>query len=68
MDEVVRNMQNEIFKISEEKLGEPLTNKMIDHIRLFQGYIGLESIIDTVKTLRGGELRDYLNSLRNNLN
>ncbi|GEP52760.1 hypothetical protein FNO01nite_34320 [Flavobacterium noncentrifugens] len=67
MDEGIRNMQNAIIKISEERLGEPLTDKMIHDIRLFQGYMGLEFIIDTVKTSEGNELREYLKNLRNGL-
>ena len=68
MDEVVNNMHHLIIQISENRLGTTLTNKMVYDIKLFQGYIGLEFIIDTVKTIDIEELNSYLENLRNGLN
>ncbi len=57
-------MQNEVIKISEERLGYPLPNEVINKIRDNRwGYMGLEMMKDTVTWIDVGKIENYLSSL-----
>jgi len=63
-DNLSANMQNEVIKIAEERLRKPLSNTLINKVRNPRwGYIGLEMIIDTVKTIDITKLESYLLNL-----
>lgn len=65
MDELSISMQNEAIRIAEERLGYSLTEPLIQNIRLGGwGYMGLEAIIDTVRTIELPELERYLRDLK----
>lgn len=64
MDKVSIAMQNEIVHIASQRLGHPLSSSIIDKVCQNKwSYMGLESIIDFVKTLEIHEIEDYLSSL-----
>lgn len=56
-------MQNEAISISEERLGKSLTPELVSNIRRPWSYMGLEMIIDTVRTIELNDLEDYLDRL-----
>ena len=62
-DKISIAMQNEIIKISEGRLGRPLDSILIEKIRKPWGYMGLEMIIDTVRTIEIDGLEQYLAEL-----
>jgi len=63
-DNLSANMQNEVIKIAEERLGKPLSNTLINKVPGPRwGYMGLEIIIDTVKTIDITKLESYLLNL-----
>lgn len=58
------NMQNEIIFIAEERLQKPLSKILIDRVRNPRwSYMGLEMIIDTVKTIDINMVESYLSNL-----
>ena len=60
--ELVTNWHNAIIKESQKRLGRTLTEEEEMFITSRSGFIALEAIEDTVKTLPGKELENYLNS------
>ena len=57
-------MQDEVISVSEERLGHSLSQELISKIR--QGgwsYMGLEMMIDTVKTIEVSKIENYLSRL-----
>ena len=61
-DELVKNWQAAIIAECEKKLGRPLTIQERQFIVSRQGLIALEMIQDTVRSLAGADLENYLNS------
>jgi len=65
LDELTISMQNEAIRIAEERLGHSLTESLIQNIRLGGwSYMGLEAIIDTVRTIELHDLERYLRDLK----
>ena len=63
-DKLSRNMQNEIIKIASERIKHPLTDDLISKVRqLKSSYLGLEMIIDTVRTTEVSNIESYLSNL-----
>lgn len=60
--EAVRNWHKRILAESEQRIGRKLTAQEVDFVTSRGGFIALEMIEDTVKSLRGKDLEDYLNS------
>ena len=58
----VKNWHNKILVESEQRIGRKLTADEAQFITSRRGFIALEMIEDTVMSLRGKELEDYLNS------
>lgn len=56
-------MQNDAINISEQRIGRPLHPKLLANIRKPWSYIGLEMIIDTVRTIEINDLEKYLTRL-----
>lgn len=64
-DGVTTGMQDEIIKIATLRLGHPLSPEIISLLRINRwGYMGLESIMDTVKSLEVNEIEEYLSRLK----
>ena len=63
MDKVASNMQTYITETSEKRLGKKLSSEIIEKIKKYGGYIGLEMIIDTVNSIEIEKLELYLNDL-----
>lgn len=61
-ERLVRRWQKAILKESRKRLGRELTETEKRFITSRGGFIALEMIEDTVKTLDGPELAAYLNS------
>ena len=60
-DNLSRNMQDEIIKIASERLGYPLTDSLISKVRQLKwSYMGLEIMMDTVKTTEVSDIENYL--------
>ena len=59
---LVKNWHRKILDESENRIGRPLTAEEALFITSRGGFIALEVINDTVMSLRGKELEDYLNS------
>ena len=64
MDKLTKNWHKAITTEAKDKLGRSLTETEINFISSREGYIALEAIEDTVKSLSGSELVNYLNSER----
>lgn len=62
-DQLTVAMQNEVIKTSEERLGESLKPDLIAKIRRARSYMGLEMMIDTVRTIELNELKNYIDRL-----
>lgn len=63
-DALTRRMQNEIIKICSDRLGYPLPVELIAKVRQNKwSYMGLEMIIDTVRTIDISEIKDYIAKL-----
>jgi hypothetical protein len=63
-DSLSLSMQSEVIKVSERRLGHPLSKEMIAKIRQNKwSYMGLEMMIDTVKTIDILEIEEYLSKL-----
>lgn len=63
-DALSRNMKDEVIKIASERLGSPLQDELIAKVRQRKwGYMGLEMMIDTVRTIDKSEIIDYLSKL-----
>ena len=63
-DSLSNAMQDEVISVSEERLGHSLSQELICKIR--QGgwsYMGLEMMIDTVKTIEVSKIENYLSRL-----
>lgn len=58
----VKNWHKKILDESEQRVGRPLSAEEAKFITSRGGFIALEVIDDTVMSLRGKELEDYLNS------
>lgn len=57
-------MQSEAIRIAEERLRRPLAERLKEKIRLPKwSYMGLEMIIDTVRTIELDDLERYLSEL-----
>ena len=63
MDKVSSNMQQYIIETSEKRLGKKLSSEIIEKIKKYSSYIGLEIIIDTVNSIEIEKLEHYLNDL-----
>jgi hypothetical protein len=64
MDEVTLNMQNMIMETSQDRLGEVLSQEIIEKIKTkYQSYIALEMIIDMIKSIEIENLKKYLEDL-----
>lgn len=59
---LVENWHAEILRECRERLGRKLTPEEKDFVTCRGGFIALEAIEDTVKSIRGAELETYLNS------
>ena len=63
-DQLSVSMQNEAIRVSESRLGRTLSVHLKNKIRLGGwGYMGLEAIIDTVRTIDLDQLETYLGRL-----
>ena len=63
MDKVSSNMQQYIIETSEKRLRKKLSSEIIEKIKKYSSYIGLEIIIDTVNSIEIEKLEHYLNDL-----
>ncbi len=61
-EKLVRNWHRAIIDESQNRLNRNLTKNELLFITSRGGFIALEMIEDTVKTLKGDELAHYLNS------
>jgi hypothetical protein len=61
-ESVVKNWHKAIIDECQKRLGRELTNEETMFITSRTGFIALEIIEDTIKTLVGPELVNYLNS------
>lgn len=63
-DALTRGMQNEVIKICSDRLGYPLPVELIAKVRQNKwSYMGLEMIIDTVRTIEISEIKNYVSKL-----
>lgn len=62
-DDLSIAMQNEAIKISEQRLGRSLPPALVANIQKPWSYMGLEMIIDTVRTIEIESLESYLTKL-----
>ena len=63
-DKLTIAMQEEAILVVERRLNRPLGNNLKGKIRLNRwSYMGLEMIIDTVKTIEEGAIEQYLENL-----
>ena len=63
-DDLSKNMQDEAIKIASMRLGKTLPEELIAIVRQRKwSYMGLEMIIDTVRTIDTRELEKYLAGL-----
>ncbi len=63
-DKLLVAMQNEATKIAEDRLNRPLAKGLKEKICLPRwSYMGLEMIIDTVRTIEIDDLERYLSEL-----
>lgn len=63
-DAMSRNMQDEVIKIASEKLGHSRSKELIAKVRQKKwSYMGLEMILDSVKSLDVTEIENYLSKL-----
>lgn len=62
---VVKAWHKPLIEVCEQRLGRELTPVENQFITARRGFIALEVIGDTVKSLEGDELSDYLNSETN---
>jgi len=63
LDELSISMQNEVVKIAEERLQKRLPSYLLENIRKPWSHMGLEMIIDTVRTIDLRDLENYLANL-----
>lgn len=64
-DGVTSSLQDEIIRIATLRLGHPLSPELISMVRINRwGYMGLESIIDTIKFIEVDEIENYLSGLK----
>lgn len=64
MDEGIKNMQIEIAKIYENRVSKKLPNEVAEKLKIkYLSYIGLEMIIDTVRSIELSKLDKYLNEI-----
>ncbi|MGD0827756.1 MAG: hypothetical protein ABSA09_06670 [Desulfobaccales bacterium] len=61
-EKLVINWHNSIIRECQKRLGRNLTDEEEIFITSRGGFVALEMIEDTVKTLAGKELEEYLNS------
>ena len=61
-EKLVRRWQNKIIQECEKRLRRQLSMREKRFITSRGSFIALETIEDTVRTLHGHELEDYLNS------
>ncbi|WP_343304642.1 hypothetical protein AAHN97_24020 [Chitinophaga niabensis] len=60
-DALSLSLQDEGIKIASERLGYPLEDELITNVRQQKwSYMGLEMMIDTVKTIEISEITNYL--------
>lgn len=63
-DSLSLSMQDEVIKIASNRLGRPLSDYLVAKVcQKKWSYIGLEIIIDSVKTLDTREIENYLSKL-----
>ena len=63
-DNLTIAMQEDAIRIAELRLNRPLPNNLKEKIRLNRwSYMGLEMIIDTVRTIEANDLEKYLENL-----
>ena len=64
-DGVASTFQGEIIRIATLRLGHPLSPELISMMRINRwGYMGLESIIDTIRFIEVDEIENYLSGLK----
>lgn len=64
IDSLSLAMQDEIIKICSTRLGYSLAKDLIEKVRQPKwSYMGLEMIIDTVKTIELSQIESYLSKL-----
>jgi hypothetical protein len=64
MDDIYKSMQDAAIRIAEERLGRRLPDYLVQNIRFGGwGLIGLEAIIDTVRTVDLYGIEPYLRQL-----
>lgn len=59
---MINKWQKSILKECRKRLGRDLTNAETQFVTSRGGFVALEMIDDTVKSLEGKELAEYLNS------
>ena len=65
-DKLAIAMQDNVIRLAEERLAKPLDNELKRKVRLNRwSYMGLEMIIDTVRTIELSDLERYLRNLDN---
>lgn len=63
-DSLSRKMKNEVIKIASKRLGHSLSDDLIAKVRQKKwSYMGLEMVIDSVRTLDESEIENYLSKL-----
>jgi hypothetical protein len=63
-DALSRNMQDEVIKIAVKRLGHSLSEELMAKVRQKKwSYMGLEMMIDTVKSIEVSEIESYLAKL-----
>lgn len=63
-DSLSVSMQDEIIRIASTRIGKPLPEELIAKVRQRKwSYMGLEMIIDTVKSIDALEIEGYLSRL-----
>ena len=63
-DTLSRSMQDEVIKIATARLGHSLSEELIAKVRQKKwSYMGLEMIIDTVKSIEVSQIESYLAKL-----
>jgi len=60
-EKVTKKWHKTIINECQNRLGRKLTDKELSFIESRKGFIALEMITDTVKSLQGQELEQYLN-------
>ena len=64
VDDLRVNMQDEILRVSALRLGHEVSNELVNNVRDSKwSYMGLEMILDSVKTIDIDQIEIYLSQL-----